>query len=249
MVILKKDLIIAILTTFCLTSLLFTVIPIRSTPTPGGYDPWIDTNDDGIINYEDLFNFAIIYGTSGTPVNKTDLLLQLQSKIDSLNASLLDLGARVEALEAPESVTTDKIADYAVTNSKLAARTIPFNVTSYTGIDDTNSTTFEDMPRMSVDITLTRNSTLIIMFSTKAWVSTGSYYVYLTAFVNATQANPVSTSIALTAETMPSLFSYTFYHLNVVAGTYTVKIQWKVSDSSTTARVRERTLIVIALPA
>jgi hypothetical protein len=44
----KKDLIIVALATFCLTATLFMMIPTRSQP--GGYDPWLDTNDDGSIN-------------------------------------------------------------------------------------------------------------------------------------------------------------------------------------------------------
>jgi hypothetical protein len=65
-----------------------------------GYDPWVDLNDDGNIDYNDLYTFARAYGSSGTPINKTALLLQLLSRIDSLNASLIALESRVEALEA-----------------------------------------------------------------------------------------------------------------------------------------------------
>jgi len=44
----KKDLIIAIVGTFCLTSTLFTMmIPTRSQTSNGTYDPWYDLNDDG----------------------------------------------------------------------------------------------------------------------------------------------------------------------------------------------------------
>lgn len=55
----------------------------------GSYDPWIDTNDDGIIDVQDLQILAVIYSTSGTPINKTALLLELAARIDSLNATLL----------------------------------------------------------------------------------------------------------------------------------------------------------------
>jgi hypothetical protein len=64
-----------------------------------GYDPWVDLNDDGNIDYNDLYTFARAYGSSGTPINKTALLLELLSRIDSLNASLIALESRVEALE------------------------------------------------------------------------------------------------------------------------------------------------------
>jgi len=70
----------------------------------GGYDPGLDYNDDGKIDYMDLYKLAKAYGTSGTPINKTALLLELQSRVDILNASFLDLEAyletRVTTLEA-----------------------------------------------------------------------------------------------------------------------------------------------------
>lgn len=56
----------------------------------GTYDPWIDTNDDGIVDAIDLQALAAIYGTSGTPINKTELLLELEARLNSLNASLLN---------------------------------------------------------------------------------------------------------------------------------------------------------------
>jgi len=55
----------------------------------GGYDPWIDTNDDGIIDAIDLQALAAIYSQSGTPINKTELLLELEARLDSLNLTLL----------------------------------------------------------------------------------------------------------------------------------------------------------------
>jgi hypothetical protein len=60
------------------------------------YDPWKDINDDGYIEMMDYFELSEIYMTSGTPINKTELLLELQAKIDSLNSSLLNLGAYLE---------------------------------------------------------------------------------------------------------------------------------------------------------
>jgi len=56
----------------------------------GEYDPWIDTNNDGIIDINDVAAMGSIYGTLGTPINKTKLLLELEARLDSLNASLLN---------------------------------------------------------------------------------------------------------------------------------------------------------------
>jgi len=77
----------------------------------GPYDPWIDTNDDGIIDVYDLQALASIYGTSGEPINKTALLLELQDRVDDLNASLIELQSEVESLDAsiPKLKTFDSI--------------------------------------------------------------------------------------------------------------------------------------------
>ena len=61
----KKDLIIAILATFCLTATLFTIIPTRSSTDR--YDPWVDINDDGQINLSDIYAVAKAYGSTGNP--------------------------------------------------------------------------------------------------------------------------------------------------------------------------------------
>ena len=84
----RKDMIFAVLTTFCMSALMFAVIPIRSGLP---YDPWADINDDGKIDSKDLAYIARMSGTHGTPVNKKELLLELQAQIASLNASLMEL--------------------------------------------------------------------------------------------------------------------------------------------------------------
>jgi hypothetical protein len=55
------------------------------------YDPWIDLNDDGDIDWFDFGIFAQAYGTSGTPINKT-ALVELESRVDALET-------RIEVLE------------------------------------------------------------------------------------------------------------------------------------------------------
>jgi hypothetical protein len=60
----RKDMIFAVVTTFCLSALMFAVIPIRSgLPT---YDPWADTNDDNKIDMKDIGNVAFLFGLSNT---------------------------------------------------------------------------------------------------------------------------------------------------------------------------------------
>jgi len=84
---LRRDVLVAVLVTFCLTSALFVVKPIGSQ-IQRQYDPWIDTNDDGKIDMKDVIKTISLFGTTGTPINKTALLLEILSKIDNLNMSL-----------------------------------------------------------------------------------------------------------------------------------------------------------------
>jgi hypothetical protein len=61
----RKDLIITVLATFCLTATLFIVLPTRSIPSAGEYDPWADIDENGKINMYDIGYTAQRFGTSG----------------------------------------------------------------------------------------------------------------------------------------------------------------------------------------
>jgi len=89
MVVMKKDLVVVVLVTFCLTAALFLTIPIRSSPAEREYDPWADLDDDGKIGIIDLYKVATIFGTTGEPINKTALLLELQTRVDILEVNML----------------------------------------------------------------------------------------------------------------------------------------------------------------
>jgi hypothetical protein len=70
----KKDLVIAILCTFCLTATLFTIIPTRSSTTNSReYDPWTDISGDGIIDYLDISISARLFGTTGDPTRNINV--------------------------------------------------------------------------------------------------------------------------------------------------------------------------------
>jgi len=68
----RKDLVAAVLATFCLTVIVFTVIPVGSI---GGsrYDPWLDYNDDGKIDVRDVAPVCAAYGSKGTPLDKASI--------------------------------------------------------------------------------------------------------------------------------------------------------------------------------
>ena len=86
----KRDLVIAVLATFCLTATLFMILPTESSPAVE-YDPWVDLDDDGKIGIKDLYKIATSFGTTGKPINKTALLLELQNKLETLEATIKTL--------------------------------------------------------------------------------------------------------------------------------------------------------------
>jgi hypothetical protein len=168
----------------------------------------------------------------------------------SVLAQDLANGSIISAKIANGAVTTENLADFSVTALELAAYAIPHNETSVSTSSDsgTSSTAFTDMPAMSVQITLARNSTLLIMFGARSHVEAAGNYLYVRAMVNSTLALPSTDYIIFTMDTNYAYHSITFY-LNAPAGTYTVKIQWRVYLTSSSGTVAQRSLIVMALPA
>jgi hypothetical protein len=63
---LRRDVLIAVLVTFCLTSALFAVKPSGSLSSKQ-YDPWMDINDDGRIDMRDIGQLCINFGAAGDP--------------------------------------------------------------------------------------------------------------------------------------------------------------------------------------
>lgn len=80
----KKHLFVAVLAVFCLTFSLFSAVPTRSSSGDEQYDPWADTNDDGVINMRDIGAMCTMFGASGTPINKTQMILDLQNRVNAL---------------------------------------------------------------------------------------------------------------------------------------------------------------------
>ncbi len=127
----KKDLIIAILVTFCLTATLFITLPTRSQVgimQAGEYDPWIDLNDDGWINAKEAVLLGMIFDTNGDPVNKTALLYdvnntftQLLSRLDDMNSSLNLLQSRTDSQDIIITDLQTKIEGVNVSLVELAS--------------------------------------------------------------------------------------------------------------------------------
>jgi hypothetical protein len=93
----KKDLIIAVLATFCLTATMFMVASTRSETPIGTYDPIVDLNHDGKIDILDAIILANHFGTSGTPVDENATLADLQARVDRIE-QFLNQSAHVELL-------------------------------------------------------------------------------------------------------------------------------------------------------
>jgi len=94
--------------TLCAAFLLIaTYIPVAGLQGASEYDPWVDINDDGVIDVADLTQLARLYGTSGTSINKTEMLLHLnvttsvlRQRVDDLNVTVIALQEQVAGLEA-----------------------------------------------------------------------------------------------------------------------------------------------------
>lgn len=154
------------------------------------------------------------------------------------------------------AVTTAKIADGAVTNVKLAPNAIPFASTySITTASTTETVAWTDMTGMSVSLTLDRTSHVLIMFRSEALNPTGGEVICIRALVDSNiaypgtiQLTPIIWDYAFTYDNIDVMsYTYNFYRPYVSAGTYTIKIQWRVSGG--TGYAYYRTLTVIALPA
>jgi len=76
----------------CLTTTLFLGITTSGSQTKKTstieYDPWADTNDDGVIDMKDIYYLIQRFMTKGEPINKTALLLYLNSTVNELNATV-----------------------------------------------------------------------------------------------------------------------------------------------------------------
>jgi hypothetical protein len=145
------------------------------------------------------------------------------------------------------AVTTTKVADYAITNLKLAANSIPFNFTNaHNGLNKITAT-WENITDIEVKLTLQRNSTLLIMFSTEASISTSTERVQWQARVNEYLADPGTVWLQPSTTGYTSSISYNFYRKGLTAGQYTIYMQWSVTGGAT-AHLEYRSLTVIALP-
>lgn len=92
----KKNTFLIVAAAFCLTVAMFAVIP--SWSSSGGYDPWLDLNDDGRIDMKDVAAIAHAFGATGTPVNKTVLLINVNDTYTQLMNELANMRSLMDQL-------------------------------------------------------------------------------------------------------------------------------------------------------
>ena len=168
----KKDLIIVVLATFCLTSVLFLIPASSSGILP--YDPWWDVNDDGKIDIQDLARVSGAFGTYGEPINKTALLLELISRVDSLNASLLDLEAYFETRIDTLNVT---IVEQQSRIAELESEIAVLNATKL-GTPDYDSGWFDISNGGQVIKTHNLSTTNVLVFMVGKYSNSSSPYIH-----------------------------------------------------------------------
>jgi len=168
----KKDLIIVVLATFCLTSVLFLIPASSSGILP--YHPWWDVNDDGKIDIQDLARVSGAFGTYGEPINKTALLLELISRVDSLNASLLDLEAYFETRIDTLNVT---IVEQQSRIAELESEIAVLNATKL-GTPDYDSGWFDISNGGQVIKTHNLSTTNVLVFMVGKYSNSSSPYIH-----------------------------------------------------------------------
>lgn len=88
---LTVTLVAILVASFCLMSVTSSKSGFEPMQIDPEYDPWIDLNDGGDINLYDAVLLLTRYGSSGVPINKTELLLDLQSRVTSLEEQMVQL--------------------------------------------------------------------------------------------------------------------------------------------------------------
>lgn len=174
----KKNLVVIILTTFLLSSFLSMIAFTKSTET-NEFDIWADINCDGTVNILDAILLAKAYGTSapaGDAINKTELLLQcnatytsLMSRMDTLNASFIDLLGAVNGMNATNlmSMINDLNASFLQLQSNMTALN-----TTVTQLQASNTTLWTSVVQLQAQVNSINNTLSTRMSSLESQVAT-----------------------------------------------------------------------------
>jgi hypothetical protein len=129
---------------------------------------------------------------------------------------------------------------------------IPFASTNISHAETTSSS-WVDIPGLSVTITLNQTSNLVIMLSMEAYNSEITAAIMVRVLVGTIIASPGEVALRSIDYSFRGFelafvsYSYNFFYKGASPGTYTIKVQWLVTPGST-GTAGTSTLIVIALP-
>ncbi len=128
--IMKKHVLVSVLVAFCLTFVLFGISPTRSASNP--YDPWLDTNDDGVINMRDIGAECSAFGATGDPTKNVTI---------AGHASKLIILARAQLVESATYFTSDVISvdGYSKISVSITFTEPEFDYWLWTGHDPSNT--------------------------------------------------------------------------------------------------------------
>ncbi len=178
----------------------------------------------------------------------------LESALADANSAILDLQGALDVLNA---TTTERMS---IIEAYVAKYGVSFNSTSGGYASTTETLGWVDMSGSSVNIRLNKTSNLLIMFSTDAEMADDQqqYCISIRAMVGSVTADPTSVYLNPTMSDelgFPNAhkhwlgfaaYSYNFVKKSVSPGTYTIKIQWRVTGS--TGYAYYKTLAVMAFP-
>lgn len=181
--------------------------------------------------------------------------MEIWGAINRIQDELAEKQVKLESVQKEIAENQEKLAEIQDELEDLQDRVSTLE--AYACVHSTSSASrdvasWEAMPDMSVQITLTRTSTLVIMFSAMAYAVEGGIMA-VRATANGFVAFPpevsqfTATSLAESSE-MARSYAHNFY-ITLNAGTYTVRIEWKSSVAGKNVWAHERSLIVLALPA
>jgi hypothetical protein len=215
------------------TTLLTSLLLVGTIPSSGvtEYDPWCDYDDDGDIDIYDIVNIASRYGTTGTPVNKTELLLELQKAMQIFNGTICHLQANITMIDSTIASMRKRFVTQNATHSSVIYHLV-----------GGSPATWQLMPNMTVKMNLQRTSFLKIIFSGKVgWDNPP----WLRVLVDSNTTVPDEIRLEYGSYFMGSL---EFYSSSVPSGVHTIELQYQIQPSQA-IRFMERTLIVEAIPA
>jgi hypothetical protein len=88
---------LALASTVMIAALLVGTTSSTSTTGIRDYNPWCDLDDDGDIDIYDIVDMANRYGTTGTPVNKTELLYNVSNTYTALLTQIASLQTQLDS--------------------------------------------------------------------------------------------------------------------------------------------------------